>query len=395
MRQKLRLIVMDAIAESPFAGTAWQALHYIEGLRRLGHEVFYIDDSNQWPHEIKGPNGENYATDFIARTMAWCGMEDHWAYREPKERGGRIFGMSEGQFQRVFNEADALINVTVSTVLREEHMRVPVRVYLETDPGHREIKSANGDPLTMKLIQDHTHRFSFAENLGAPVCALPTGPFTYHFTRQPIVLDWFTPPTTEARNGKNGASRTLRFTTVANWKQTWADVEWKGERYTWSKHTEFLKFIDLPRRLGFPVELALSSIDRDSVELLASRGWPVADAISLSTDILPYRDYIFGSDGEFTVAKDQNVRLRTGWFSDRSASYLTAGKPVITQDTGFGTVLPTGEGLFAFDTMDEILAAFEAIQSDYARHSRAAQEIAEEYFRAETVLERLLQDAGL
>jgi glycosyltransferase involved in cell wall biosynthesis len=109
----------------------------------------------------------------------------------------------------------------------------------------------------------------------------------------------------------------------------------------------------------------------------------------------PYRDYIVGSRGEFTVAKDQNVRLRSGWFSDRSACYLAAGRPVITQDTGFGACLPTGEGLFAFSVAEEVLAALETINADYDRHHRAARAIAAEYFNAETVLSRLLEDAGL
>ncbi len=115
----------------------------------------------------------------------------------------------------------------------------------------------------------------------------------------------------------------------------------------------------------------------------------------VTTDPWPYRDYVRASRGEFTVARDLHVRLRSGWFSERSACYLAAGRPVITQDTGFGAVLPTGEGLFAFNTMDEILAAFESINSDYERHSRAARAIAQEYFRAETVLAKVLKDLGL
>jgi hypothetical protein len=117
--------------------------------------------------------------------------------------------------------------------------------------------------------------------------------------------------------------------------------------------------------------------------------------MSFSTKLLPYRDYILGSRGEFTVAKDQNVRLRSGWFSDRSASYLAAGRPVITQDTGFGKFFPTGEGLFSFTTMDDILTAFEAVSSDYPRHSRAARAVAEEYLKAETVLAKMMDDMGL
>src|SRR5207253_7355894 len=160
-------------------------------------------------------------------------------------------------------------------------------------------------------------------------------------------------------------------------------------------HLEYLKFIDLPRRIAQPLELAtgLVQLCPDDVSLLTQNGWRLVDAHTFT--LSSYRDYIQASRGEFTVAKDANVRLRTGWFSDRSACYLAAGRPVITQDTGFSTILPTGEGLFAFNTMDEILSAFEAIECDYERHSRAARDIAEEYFKAETVLARLLNDLGL
>jgi hypothetical protein len=143
------------------------------------------------------------------------------------------------------------------------------------------------------------------------------------------------------------------------------------------------------------VELAtgLIQLSPEDCNVLKSNGWRLTDSHPLT--VCSYRDYLQASRGEFTVAKDANVRLKTGWFSDRSACYLAAGRPVVTQDTGFSTILPTGEGLFAFNTMSEILAAFEAIESDYERHSRAARNIAEEYFRAETVLARLLNNLGL
>ena len=139
----------------------------------------------------------------------------------------------------------------------------------------------------------------------------------------------------------------------------------------------------------------MGGIAPDVCRMLTANGWRLADAHSFTTDPWKYRDYLVASRGEFTVAKDQNVRLRSGWFSERSACYLAAGRPVVTQDTGFGTVLPTGQGLFAFHTMDDILAAFDSIGSDYSRHSRAAREIAEEYFAAEKVLARLLEDLGV
>jgi glycosyltransferase involved in cell wall biosynthesis len=156
-----------------------------------------------------------------------------------------------------------------------------------------------------------------------------------------------------------------------------------------------MEFIDLPKRSGQAFEMALACSDAKSIARLQSHGWKICDALPMSKDIFPYRSFIAGSRGEFTVSKDQYVRLRTGWFSDRSACYLAAGRPVITHDTGFGKNIPTGAGLFGFNTMEEIVGALEAINSDYDKHCQAARAIAEEYFRAETVTAKLLEDCGI
>jgi GT2 family glycosyltransferase len=194
---------------------------------------------------------------------------------------------------------------------------------------------------------------------------------------------------------ERGTAPDDRYTTIGNWRQEWREIKLDGETYSWSKHQEFLKFLELPSRSGTRFELALAGCEGDDRRMLDDHGWAIRDALPLSQNIDIYRQYICGSRGEFTVAKDQNVRLRTGWFSDRSATYLAAGRPVITQDTGFGNVLPTGEGLFAFSTLDDIVGAIESIEADYARHSRAATAIAREYFDAERVIGRLLQEVGM
>jgi hypothetical protein len=388
MGRKLKLIVLGAVGRMPLAGTAWQALQYLEGFRRLGHEVYYVEDTCSWPFdpEKNGVSSDNsYTVAYVARLMDWCGLTNHWAYRAVEEEG-RVYGLSKSQFASLFATADALFNVTAATELRQEHLAVPVRVYLETDPVVPQIEVAKGNRRTIKLLGAHTHHLTFGERLGAPDCRVPIHRFTYRPTRQPIILDWWPVSYDDSPNGC--------FTTVASWKQTGKDIEWKGKMYTWSKHHEFLKLLDLPTRTQRPLELALAC-DSRVTKLLRSRGWRVVDAFSLSQDIFSYRDYIVRSRGEFTVAKDQNIRLRTGWFSDRSACYLAAGLPVITQDTAFGNILPTGEGLFAFRTMEDILAAFEAIESNYEKQRRAAFAIAEEYFRAEKVLGTLLAAAGL
>jgi hypothetical protein len=219
---------------------------------------------------------------------------------------------------------------------------------------------------------------------------VPRVPFAYLPTRQPVVLDWWKSPGEPAR--RSGAR--LVFTTVGNWRQTDRNVEWQGRTLGWSKDERFALVLGLPDRSRHRFELALSGVDASALVRLAAHGWHVLDAVALTKDVVSYRDYVRASSAEFTVAKEQNVRLRSGWFSDRSACYLAAGRPVVTEDTAFGAVLPTGRGLFAFRTLDEAAAAVDAIASDYGSHSRAAVEIAAAHFRAETVVADLLRRAG-
>jgi hypothetical protein len=156
-----------------------------------------------------------------------------------------------------------------------------------------------------------------------------------------------------------------------------------------------MRYLQLPQLTKAQFELAMDvdSVPGD-VEILTQNGWIVQDPLLISTDPWNYRNYIATSYGEFTVAKQMNVELRSGWFSDRSACYLASGRPVITQDTGFGSVIPVGEGLFAFNTAEDILEAVEAINADYQGHCNAARALAEDYFKAEMVLAKLITDSS-
>jgi hypothetical protein len=213
-------------------------------------------------------------------------------------------------------------------------------------------------------------------------------PLGYDFrpTRQPVVLDHW--PATAPVGGA--------FTTIGNWRQAWREVSLDGEVYGWSKHTQFAALLGLPgaaRRPGWSWRCPAASADEQ--EALRRRASRSGTPCPLSRELDPYRAYIAGSRAELTAAKDQNVRLRSGWFSDRSATYLASGRPVITQDTGFGRVLPTGVGLHAWRTLDDAAAAVEAVLADPVGQSRAAREIAEECFDSDRVLGRLLDVLGL
>jgi GT2 family glycosyltransferase len=387
LRSSKKIVLLGMMTRIPVAGVVWQTIHYLLGFERLGYEAYYVEAHARTPSMLMEREEEDSsakAAAFIDRVMRRFGMADRWAFHG-LHYDKLCYGLSEGELRRLYDSALMMVNMHGGTQPRPELYATDRLVYLETDPVQLQAELHQGVQATLDFLEPHCAFFSYAENYGNPDCRLPfQDRFPLHPTRQPVIMDFW--------QGRPGAGEQL--TTIGNWRQPWRDVILDGERYSWSKHNEFMKFIDLPQRTPQQFELALSSYEPADQELLEGHGWQVRHALDFSIDPDDYRDYITASRGEYSVAKDQNVRLRTGWFSDRSATYLAAGRPVINQDTGFSNVFPTGEGLFAFSTMEEILAAVEAINSDYPRHSRAAEEIAREYFAHDVVLGRLLREVG-
>lgn len=373
----------------PVAGVAWQNLHYLLGFERLGCETYYVETHARTPSMLMSRADDDssaLAAEFIAAIMRRFGMADRWAFRALHD-DGRCFGMSEAELERLYGSADLLINLHGGTLPYPELAATGRLVYLETDPVQLQLELQHGLQETVDFLEPHSAFFSFAENWGNPDCRLPRSErFEFISTRQPVVLDLWPDRSPQPAD---------LFTTIGNWRQDWRDVTFEGERYTWSKHHEFLKHLDLPERSGQAFELALSSAEPAERQMLREHGWRVRDGLEISRGIDRYRDYVGASRGEFTVAKEQNVRLRTGWFSDRSATYLASGRPVITQETGFSNVLPNGAGLFGFESPEQAQAAVEEVNADYIRHASAAREIARECFSHEVVLGKLLDDLGV
>jgi len=388
--RKPKIVVLGRMCEEPVAGVVWQVLHYLIGLQRLGFEVYYVEWRGNWlPHPIDAAVDAGWPRVMVGTVLRQYGFEGRWICSAEFMGKGCTFGdLPFTELPQLYREAEAVINLTASHLLDGDQLCCGRRVYLETDPGTPQVRLSAGDARMWDLVRPHTHHFTFGENLYGADCLLPRPDLRYLTTRQPVVLDLWQAPGTPHRD---------TFTTIAKWKKSRGQrvVCLNGETYQWSKDLEFARFLDLPRRTSQRIELALATVPPDDASRLEHHGWHVADASVVSRSLDEYRQYVHASRGEFTVAKDLNIRTRSGWFSDRSACYLAAGKPVINQDTGFDNILPTGEGLFSFRTIDDILAAFDAINSDYERHSRAALDIAREYFDASRVLGDLLDRIGL
>ena len=386
--KKERIVVLGFLSHFPVAGVAWQTIHYLIGFQRLGYDVFYVECHDCTPSKLmrsQTDDGATLAAGYINTVMRRFDLANRWAYHAVSE--SRYFGLTKTELHELYRSAAAIINLHGSHLPTDELTATNRLVYLETDPVDVEIDLFNQKQETLDYLRPHCAFFTFGERIGQPDCLVPAPkPFQFQPTRQPVVIDFW-----KDLDFPSGVS----FTTIGNWRQSWREVHFNGDVYRWSKHFEFQKFIDLPSCVEQQFELALSNCSEEEKRVLQSHGWGVRNPLEFSGDLDRYRGYIRGSRGEFTVAKDQNIRLRSGWFSDRSATYLAAGRPVITQETGFSKVLPTSKGLFAFSTLQEITSAVEAINKDYDRHRWAALEIARAYFSHEVVLGRLLSDLGL
>jgi GT2 family glycosyltransferase len=384
-----RIVVLGMMSRTPVPGVIWQTMHYLLGFERLGCEVFYVEDHGMTPtafFDDSRDDGWESAAAFVDSIMRQFGLGGRWAYHA-EHGGGRHFGMSPAELSSLYGSAALLLNLHGATRPRPEHTAGGRLVMVETDPVELGTQLAAGDPVAIEYAQAHSAFFTFAENLGRPGCRLPDTPgFDFLPTRQPVVLDFWDKVEVGARPV---------FTTIGNWRQLHRSVSLDDEVYHWSKHLEFLRFLDLPERTGATFELALASCEASDRALLARHGWHTRTPFLSAGSLEDYRRFISSSYAEFTVAKDQNIRLQTGWFSDRSATYLAAGRPVITQDTGFGSVLPTGKGLLAFATVDDAAAAVEEIRSNYSLHQRAARDLSREWFSSDVVLGDMLSDLGI
>jgi hypothetical protein len=382
----MRIVVTGLVGQYAFGGVAWDYLQYVEGFRQLGHDVYYLEDTEMWPYDpikdiISAEAG--YNVDYLRGVMEKLGLADRWIYRSAPDAS--YHGHTEAAAKEICATADLYLNVSGCGWLRPEYLSIPCKVFLDSDPMFTQVALASGKQDVIDRIRAHNKHFTFAENIGAADCRIPAAGFDWIPTRQPIVLDWWELPAESPRDV---------FTTVMNWV-SYKSCEYNGE--TWGqKDVEFLKFVDLPERTAqkFEIAMGMGPGMKRPTEMLQQKGWQIIEPAERLPDPWTYREYLRRSKGEWSVAKEGYVKSRSGWFSCRSACYLALGRPCVLQDTGWSNVYPTGRGLFAYQTIDEAIAGIEAVNTDYAAHSRAAQQLAGQMFDARRVLADLITKAG-
>ena len=369
-------------------GHFWVYMQYAQALGRLGCEVYWLErfhssgdqDLDAAMLETFLKQMERYGLG--GRTILYTSSEQK---NEPgnEDRGPRKYiGLTASQAKAVFRRADLLLNFhyEIDPSLLSCFRRTAL---VDIDPGLLQFWITN----RQLVVPRHDLYFTTGETVGTQSAGFPDCSLPWIHIRPPICLEqwpWMYNSNCEA------------FTTISSW---WGETDWitigKQVLYVNTKRASFLEFMELPHRTKQVLELALYLGEGDEMDrqTLESYGWRVRHSSEVSATPESYQSYIQQSRGEFSCAKPSCMRFQNAWISDRTLCYLASGKPVVVQNTGPSSFLPNGEGIFRFLTLKEAADALATINADYERHCRAAREIAESYFDAKLVLERILSFA--
>ena len=382
----MRIIITGLVGQYPFGGVIWDYIQYLLGFRSLGHQVLYLEDSGAWPYDPAAgtiTDDCSFALQSLHEIFTDFDLSESWVYRNGAD--GRFHGAGEKVAREWLRHGDLLVNVSSAGWLRDYDLRVGHRMFIDGDPMFCQIGLLDGsNPLYAGRLRDHDSHFTFGLSVGQPDCPVPVDGITWRSTVQPVALDqWPVTP----------VSADAPWTTVMNWASYKPKV-WEGRTYG-QKNLEFNRFRDLPAKTNVPLRLAMGlGVDgQRPAQELRQLGWDLVEPQEVVPDHSSYCSFLTSSRGEWSVAKHGYVEGKTGWFSCRTACYLAAGRPAVVQETGWSRHLPSDQGVLPFTTLDEAAEGLGKVTRNYSEHSKAAREIALEFFDAKKVCQDLLRHA--
>ncbi len=383
MGKPLTIVVGGYIVAYPLGGMTWHHLNYLLGLAELGHEVWFLEDSGSFSHPYNPATWQcsddpSYGIDYLQKTFSEYGLPQRWCYYS--EFQDKYYGLNQTELNDLLHRADILLCVSGVTPIRSQRARPRKMAVIDTDPVFTQLRMRTDETFAAYYRQFDAIA-TFGRLIGTSICPLPTHGISWIPTNQPISLRHWPVMNTASRS----------FTTIGKWEHT-ADrhLEFDGKRFLSSKSVEWMKMIDLPRHVPWEMTMGMQAVPSETAADFTSHGWYVLNPEQATLSCRAFGDFLRNSAGEFTVTKEIYAGLPSGWFSDRSAAYLASGRPVVTQGSGYDQWLPTGQGLYSISTMQEAAGALRKIAEGYAANSRAARQIAEDFFDARTVLARLI-----
>ena len=379
-----RIILGSYMVRYPLGGMLSWVLQFLVGFKRLGHEIYFVEKYG-YPNSCYDPTKETmtddctYGVTVLEKLLDSVGLKNTWCF---VDRSEEYHGISKQNIEEIFRTADMFIDMGTHGSWATEAEKTGMRVLIDGEPAFTQIKMANNLSAGIEQPQ-YDQYFTTGKNINTEYSTSPTAGIKWKYLYHPVQVDMF-PVVPCPKNAF--------YSTVMNW-QSHEPIEYNGKIYG-QKNIEFQKFIDLPKHVSVGMQVAVSG-KKLPIDTLKKSGWDVADARLMTISFERFCQYIRESRGEFSVCKNVFVANQSGWFSDRSAAYLASGRPVIMQDTGFSRHLPCGEGLFAFNTLEEAKMAIEEIESDYELHSKMARHIAIEYLDTGIVLKSFLKELGI
>lgn len=355
------IVVSGRVLRRPLGPSVAAHLHYLIGLRKLGHRVLYLEErGSSQPSEgdAVGESGVPRAGLVLLRNLLRrCRVDIPVVWVDAD--AGLVGGMVWAQLRKRLSKADLLLDLGGHCWLEERSLA-----------GRRVLVDVDSDPFQEAGRQlDHDVCFSYRRSPDGPagVDWLPTIP--------PVVPRlWYGPP---AESGMPlQAFAEMPATTVSPAGPSLIE-----------------ELLELPGRVSAPLGITLSKDEPDLGGRLARAGWSVRNAAAVNASLSSYRAHVIGSRAALSFRDPAAGGDRGIWFSGRCACFLAAGRPVIVGDTSLDSWLPTGSGVLTFGNLDEAAAAVERVRHGLAAHSLAARAVAQRVFHYRVVLPSLLEQA--
>jgi hypothetical protein len=383
-------IVSGALANKPFnGGEAWVRLSWALGLRRLGFDVYFVeemesgacvDDSGAPTSFVASANRAYFEA--VVRDFGLDGRAGLLC-----DGGEETAGLGLEELVEAAARADVLFNLSGHLKIASLLAGAQSRVYVDLDPGFTQAWHAD-ESLEFRL-EGHDRYVTVGLNVGTPGWPIPACGIEWIGTLPPVVLEeWPQRPPPGGRP---------RFTTVARWRSPYGGLR-IGGREMGLKHHQMRRMIELPERvegIAFEIALEIDPADSGDLENLRSHGWTIVDPRQVAATPQAFRDYLGDSGAEFSVAQGVYAETGSGWFSDRTAAYLASGRPALVQGTSLGDGLPAGQGLLDFSSVEEARAGVERIATDLEDHGAEARRLSEQRLDSDIVLGRLFSAMGL
>ncbi len=372
-----RAVVGVGVAGFPekAAGNTWAFLQWGLGLRELGWEVWLVESLQA--KELKNSKGKEVPLAESINLAHWnrilkeIGWDDRATLlvegEKVEERGLRDFAKG----------ADLFLNLSGHFKRPDLVEGVASRVYVDLDPAFTQIWAQEyRSPMN---FAGHNAFWSVGLGMGRGAVVPETG-HDWRAVVPPVCRKFWTREVADREVGQAAELGKNRWTTVAHW-YGYATVEWEGRSYS-NKAPEFAKLREWPKKSGLRPKVVTDLGVGEERALMEKAGWEFLDPAPVCSDWREYRSFLSASRGEFSPAKGGYVTAQTGWFSDRSVLYLSLGRPVLLQETGWSKWLPEGSGLVAFQALEDAVERAKEIEMDYAAHSRGAEKVAAEHLDA-------------